>query len=309
MSVEAAIAPLKSLWMTLPAPLRGLIRTMRPHQWTKNGFVFAGIMFDQQLFEPDTLARVLATFALLCAVAGTIYLINDVVDIERDRLHPKKRNRPLASGQLPVSWAITAAVILPVVALGLSVLLTWELTAVLVGYLVMHIAYSFWLKNIVILDVFAIAAGFMLRVVAGIVVIDVTNFSPWLYGSAGLLALFLAIGKRRQELIMLADSAEDVRVTYKEYNIALLDDMLRMVTTGSMITYMLYTMEAETIRGNGHRMMLTIPFVVYGIFRYLYLMHVRGEGGAPDELVMKDIPLMLTLVLWGATAGLLLYVV
>lgn len=307
--MQAAIAPLKSLWMTLPAPLRGLIRTMRPHQWTKNGFVFAGIMFDQQFLDLEPLARVLAAFALLCMTASTIYLINDVVDIERDRLHPKKRHRPLASGQTPVSWAMTAAVIIPLIALALSVLLSWKLTVVLLAYLVLHIAYSFWLKNIVILDVFAIAGGFMLRVIAGVVVIDVANFSPWLYGSAGLLALFLAIGKRRQELIMLADSAEDVRATYKEYNLVLLDDMLRMVMTGSMITYMLYTMEAETIRGNGHRMMLTIPFVVYGIFRYLYLMHVRGEGGAPDELVLKDIPLLLTLVLWGGTIGLILYVV
>lgn len=308
MSVRAVIAPFKSLWLTLPAPVRGLIRTMRPHQWTKNGFVFAGIMFDQQLFDAEPLARVLATFALLCMSASAIYLINDVVDIEKDRLHPKKRHRALPSGQLPVSWAVTAAVILPLVALALSLLLTWKLTVVLLAYLVLHVAYSFWLKNIVLLDVFAIASGFMLRVVAGIVVIDVASFSPWLYGSAGLLALFLAIGKRRQELIMLADGAEDVRTTYKEYNLPLLDDMLRMVTTGSVITYMLYTMEAQTIRGNGHRMMLTVPFVIYGIFRYLYMMHVRGEGGAPDELVLKDVTLMVTLLLWGLTAGFILYV-
>ncbi|MCD4685909.1 MAG: decaprenyl-phosphate phosphoribosyltransferase [Anaerolineae bacterium] len=294
--------------MVLPAPVRGLIRTMRPHQWTKNGFVFVGIMFDGQVFDPEALGRVLAAFALLCLTASTIYLINDVVDIEKDRLHPKKRNRALPSGQLPVSWAIVAAVILSVIALGLSLLLSRELTVVLVVYLALHIAYSFVLKNIVILDVFAIAAGFILRVVAGIAVIHVTNFSPWLYGFSGLLALFLAIGKRRQELVLLADSAGDVRATYKEYNLPLLDEMLRMVTTGTMITYMVYTMEAQTIRTNGHSMMLTVPFVIYGIFRYLYLMHVRGEGGAPDELVLKDIPLMLTLVLYGLTAGFILYI-
>ena len=306
-SVEGVLSPLRSLWIALPAPVRGLIRTMRPRQWTKNGFVFAGIMFDQQLTRPEPLARVLAAFALLCLTSSTIYLINDVVDIERDRLHPRKRHRPLPAGQLPVSWAITAAAVLPIVALGASLLLTPALTLVLLAYLVLHIAYSFWLKNIVILDVFAIAAGFILRVVAGVVVIDVTSFSPWLYGSAGLLALFLAIGKRRQELVMLAENADHVRATYKDYNLPLLNDMLRMVTTGSVITYMLYTIEADTIRSNNHRMMLTIPFVIYGVFRYLYLIHVRGEGSAPDELVLKDKPLMLDLALWALTVGTILY--
>jgi 4-hydroxybenzoate polyprenyltransferase len=187
--------------------------------------------------------------------------------------------------------------------------LSTALTAALAGYLVLHIAYSFWLKNIVIIDVFAIAAGFILRLVAGIVVIHVTNFSPWLYICAGLLALFLAIGKRRQELILMAADAADYRAAYKDYNMPLLDDMLRMVTTGSVLTYMLYTIEAQTIRSNGHRMMLTIPFVVYGIFRYLYLIHVQGKGSAPDELLFEDWPLLGAVTLWGLTVIILLYVV
>jgi len=281
---------------------------MRPIQWSKNGFVFAAILFDQQFTQAEPLARVVAAFILLCLVASTIYLINDLVDIERDRLHPRKRYRPLPSGQLPIRWAVAAAVVMPVIALAASLLLTWQLTVVLLAYLALHIAYSFFLKNIVLLDVFAIAGGFVLRVVAGIVVIDVTHFSPWLYLCAGLLALFLAIGKRRQELILLAEDAENVRATYKDYNMPLLDDMLRMVTTGSVLTYMLYTVEATTIRVNGYSMMLTIPFVVYGIFRYLYLIHVRGQGSAPDELLFEDIPLLLAVVLWVGTAGLVLYV-
>lgn len=289
-------------------PVRGLIRAMRPSQWTKNGFVFAGIVFDQQLDQPDSLVRVLAAFALLCLTASTIYLVNDLVDIERDRLHPKKRLRALPSGQLPVSWAKVAAIIFPIISLGTGWMLSWKFEAVLAGYLGLHIAYSFWLKNIVIMDVFAIAAGFVLRVVAGVVVIDVSNFSPWLYVCAGLLALFLAIGKRRQELIMLADDAADVRLTYKDYNMPLLDDMLRLVTTGAVITYMLYTIEAQTIRGNGHRMMLTIPFVVYGVFRYLYLIHVRDEGSAPDELLFKDMTLLADVVLWVLVVCAILYV-
>jgi 4-hydroxybenzoate polyprenyltransferase len=307
--LQAMKAPFRSIWLTLPSPLRGLIRTMRPKQWTKNGFVFAGIVFDTQLFDPEPLARVLTTFVLLCLSASTIYIVNDLVDIERDRLHPKKRQRALPSGQLPIGWARAAAVVLPAAALGISLLLTTALTAVLATYLALHIAYSFWLKNIVIVDVFAIAAGFILRLVAGVVVIEVANFSPWLYVCAGLLALFLAIGKRRQELLLLAGSASDVRATYREYNMALLDDMLRMVTTGSVLTYMLYTIEAPTIRSNGHRMLLTIPFVVYGVFRYLYLIHVRGEGSAPDELLFKDLPLLVAVVLWVAAVTLILYVV
>jgi 4-hydroxybenzoate polyprenyltransferase len=306
--MKTLAAPFTPMWNSIPLPLRGLIRTMRPTQWVKNGFAFAGIMFDQQLTELEPLARVVATFALLCMAASTIYIINDLVDIERDRQHPRKRNRPLPSGQLPVRLAVVAAVILPIASLAGSLLLDLRLAAVIFGYLALHIAYSFWLKNIVIIDVFAIAAGFILRVEAGIVVIDVTNFSPWLYVCAGLLALFLAIGKRRQEMIMLADNAENHREIYKDYNMALLDDMLRVVTIGSVLTYMLYTIEAPTIRTTGHRMMLTVPFVIYGIFRYLYLIHVKGEGSAPDELLFKDMPLLADVILWVLAVGLILYV-
>ncbi len=307
--MQSVLTPVKSLWKTVPAPVRGLIRTMRPTQWSKNGFAFAGILFDKQLTDPEPFARVMITFILLCLAASSIYIINDLVDIDRDRLHPKKRNRALPSGQLPLRWAVVTAITFPVVALAVSLFLSTALTAVLAGYLVLHIAYSFWLKNIVIIDVFAIAAGFILRLVAGIVVIEVANFSPWLYICAGLLALFLAIGKRRQELILMAADAADYRASYKDYNMPLLDDMLRMVTTGSVLTYMLYTIEAPTIRSNGHRMMLTIPFVVYGIFRYLYLIHVRNKGSAPDELLFEDWPLLGAVVLWGLTIVILLYVV
>ncbi|HEX3053439.1 MAG TPA: decaprenyl-phosphate phosphoribosyltransferase [Aggregatilineaceae bacterium] len=305
--MDTVKAPLKSLWSTLPAPVRGLIRTMRPRQWTKNGFVFVGILFDQQFFELEPFARVLAAFLLLCLTASTIYIINDLVDIDRDRLHPKKRNRPLPSGQLPIAWAKVAAVIFPLIALTLS-LYSLPLTAVLMGYLALHIAYSFWLKNIVIIDVFAIAAGFVLRLVAGVVVIDITNFSPWLYVCMGLLALFLAVGKRRQELLLLEGAAQDHRTTYKDYNLPLLDDMLQMVMTGAVLTYILYTIEAETVRSNGHRMLLTIPFVLYGMFRYMYLIHVKGEGSAPDELLFKDLPLLSTVLLCGLAVGIILYI-
>lgn len=305
--MEAVKAPFRTLWEAIPAPVRGLIRTMRPKQWAKNGFVYAGILFDQQILDAEPFARVTLAFALLCLSSSTIYIINDLIDIERDRLHPRKRLRPLPSGQLPVSWAIGAAIVLPLLALGISLPFSPPLTLVLLGYLALHIAYSLWLKNIVLIDVFAIAAGFILRIVAGIVVIDVTHFSPWLYICAGLLALFLAVGKRRQELILLAEEASNHRAAYKDYNMPLLDDMLRMVTTGSVITYMLYTIESETIRSNEHRMLLTVPFVVYGIFRYLYLIHVEGEGSAPDELLFRDWPLLLDVALWVVAVGVILY--
>jgi 4-hydroxybenzoate polyprenyltransferase len=173
-------------------------------------------------------------------------------------------------------------------------------------YIVLHILYSFYLKNIVLIDVFAIAAGFILRVIAGAVVITVANFSPWLYVCAGGLSLFLAVGKRRQELISMQGDATKVRPIFKEYNLPLLDDMLRMVTTATVISYTFYTFEAQTSRAP-NVMLLTVPFVVYGIFRYLYLIHVRGEGGAPDELLFKDRVLLLDIIIWGLTIVFILY--
>ncbi len=285
------------MWRALPMSLRGLIRTMRPRQWAKNGFIFAAILFDRQLTHKEALLRVVVGFGLLCLTASTIYLINDIVDIERDRMHPKKKFRPIPAGQLPLPIATAAAIILPVIAIGIALTYSVPLALVLFSYLILHIAYSFYLKNIVLIDVFAIAAGFVLRVLAGVVVITVTAFSPWLYVCAGVLALFLAVGKRRQELILLAGNAADVRATYKHYNLALLDDMLRMVTTGSVLAYTLYTIEARTNLAP-NVMLLTVPFVVYGIFRYLYLIHVKGEGGAPDELLFKDKPLLIDIGLW-----------
>jgi len=295
------------LWQSLPNELRGLIRALRPRQWSKNAFIFAAILFDRQLTELHAFLRVLVGFVLLCFTASAIYLINDIVDIERDKLHPKKKFRAIPSGQLPIRWAVIVAVFLPIVAIGGALTYSLPLALVLVGYLALHITYSFYLKNIVIIDVFAIAAGFVLRVLAGVVVITVTNFSPWLYVCAGALSLFLAVGKRRQELILLAGNAVDVRTTYKEYNMALLDDMLRMVTTSCVLSYTFYTFEAKTLFAP-NVMLLTVPFVVYGIFRYLYLIHVKGEGGAPDELLFKDRVLLLDIFLWVLTVIVLIYI-
>ncbi len=291
----------------MPA-LLGLLRTMRPKQWTKNLlFVFPAIVFDGKLFEPQPFLRVFGAFALFCLMASTVYIINDLVDLENDRQHPKKKNRPLPSGKLPISLAIGAAIVFPIITLGTAFLFSQPLALILATYFVMQLAYSFWLKHVAIVDVLVVTAGFILRVIAGVVVIEVQNFSPWLYAVTGLLALFLAVGKRRQELITLGENAVNTRPIYEEYNLPLIDDMLRVVTTSTFITYMLYTIEAQTRLGSD-LMLATVPFVLYGLFRYLYLIHVRGEGSAPDEVLLKDRALQIDIVLFVITNIIIIYV-
>ncbi|MBK8032323.1 MAG: decaprenyl-phosphate phosphoribosyltransferase [Chloroflexi bacterium] len=281
---------------------------MRPKQWTKNVVVYAGIVFDGQLFNVDAFLRITLGFVLLCLISSSIYLINDLVDIEADRQHPKKRFRAIPSGQLPVPIAIGSAIILVIATLGIGFALSPYFAAVLLTYLIIHLLYSFYLKHIVLLDIFAVASGFILRVLAGVTLVQVMAFSPWLYASIGLLALFLVIGKRRQELVMLADKAGSVRATLDSYNLPLLDDMLRMVTTATLVTYILYTIEAPSILLAGTNLaLLTVPFVLYALFRYLYLIHVKGEGSAPDEVLLKDRPLLIAILLWGLTFVAILY--
>lgn len=289
-------------------PLIGLLRAMRPKQWTKNVIVYAGLVFDGKLFVWPDFLRVTAAFVLLCLAASSIYLINDLVDVEQDRQHPRKKFRPIASGQLPVPLARVAAVILPLITVGLALLVSPWLALLIVAYLALHIGYAFLLKQIVIVDVMAIMLGYVIRVAAGVIVIQVANFSPWLYISIGFLALFLAIGKRRQELLLLAEKAGTIRVTFKHYNLPLLDDMMRMVLVGTLMTYILYTIETTSPALAGNNLaMLTIPFVVYGVFRYLYLIHVTGEGSAPDEVLLRDRPLLGAIVLWGLTFVAIIY--
>lgn len=288
--------------------IRALFRAMRPRQWAKNTFVFAGIVFDQQLFVWPSLLRVIAAFVLLSVTASSIYIINDLVDADKDRLHPTKRFRPIASGELRLSVARIAAVLLPVIALVGALLLSPWLALVLVIYLVQHIIYSFYLKNVVILDIFAIAIGFILRVVAGVVVISVTAFSPWLYMCMGLLSLFLAIGKRRQEFLELGERAGEIRSVFKEYNLPLLTDMLRLVIAATAIAYTLYATEAETALIAPSLMLLTVPFVYYALFRYLYLIHVANLGGDPTDVLYTDRPLQVSILLWGIVVIVLLYV-
>jgi 4-hydroxybenzoate polyprenyltransferase len=283
---------------------------MRPRQWTKNVFVYAGLVFDGQLTNIEPFLRVTAVFVLLCLSASTVYIINDLVDIERDRQHPTKKNRPLASGKLPKPVAIAAAVIIPVVTLLLSIPLSPLLTLVLMAYIILNILYSFFLKHIVLIDVMSIAASYVLRVAAGVLVIQVARFSPWLYADMALLALFLAIGKRRQEQVLLGEKALLTRPIFRYYNLTLLDEMLRVVTTSTLIAYILYTIEAPSpLLGRYNMALLTVPFVMYAIFRYMYLIYVRGDGSAPDEVILRDRPLQFAFILWAISFVLILYIV
>lgn len=290
--------------------LAGLVRTMRPRQWTKNALIYAGIVFDGQLFVPESFIRITISFVLLCVIAGSIYIINDLADVESDRQHPRKRFRPIASGQLPIRVAVVSAVLIPIGALVIAYLFIGPLFAlVLLAYFGLQIAYSLRLKHIVILDVMSVMIGFVLRVLAGIAAVPVAEFSPWLYAITGLLALFLIVGKRRQELLALAEKAGTIRVTLEHYNLPMLDDMLRMVMTGTIIAYLLYAIEAPSALLAGTDLaLLTVPFVMYGMFRYLFLIHVRGEGSAPEEVLLRDRPLQIAILLWGLTFIAILYI-
>ena len=287
--------------------ITALIKTMRPKQWVKNVVIFAPLVFDVKLLDPHYLGQTIAGFVLLCLVSGTVYLINDLADIERDRQHPKKRYRPLASGQLGISTAIVAAVIIPLVALPLGFFLHLTFGAILTSYLLIQVAYSFWLKNVVIIDVMLIAAGFLLRVAAGVQLVDAERFSPWLYVCMTLLALLIGFGKRRHELVLLKENANAHRHSLEEYNLSLLDHVISIVTASTLVAYAFYTFSAPNLPPN-HTMMLTIPFVLYGIFRYLYLIHVKGMGGAPEEIAFSDRPLQITFLLWGLSAVIVMYV-
>lgn len=291
-------------------PLIALIRTMRPKQWTKNLlFVYPALIADGQLFQIVPLFRVTMACALLCVLAGSVYILNDLVDLKSDRMHPRKRFRPLASGQLPIRLAQAAAVFLPLFALGVSLFLSWKLTLVLGAYYLLQLAYIFQLKHVALLDIFALTAGFVLRVAAGVVVIDVMNFSPWLYVVLGLLASFLTIAKRRQELILLGSDAGQVRRIFEHYNLPLLDELLRVTTTSTLIAYIVYTIETPSpLLAGTNLALVTVPFVMYGLFRYLYLIFVRGESAPPDEVLLKDRPLQIDIALYALTFVIILYV-
>ena len=283
---------------------------MRPKQWTKNVIIYAGLVFDGQLFNAEAFLRVTLSFVLLCFVASTIYIINDLIDIERDKQHPKKKYRPLPSGKLPIGLAILAAILIPTLSIATAFTYSIGFGLVLIIYIVINFFYSVKLKHVVLIDVLTITSGYVLRVAGGALVITGVKFSPGLYAVIALLALFLAISKRRQELVMLGADASQVRPIFKDYNLPLLDEMMRMVTTSVLVAYILYTIESPSILlSNTKLALITVPFVMYGLFRYLFLVHVKGEGSAPDEVLLRDRPLQAAIILWGVAFLVVLYII
>jgi 4-hydroxybenzoate polyprenyltransferase len=278
--------------------LTALIQTMRPRQWVKNAFLFFAIFFDKQIFILPAFLRTLAGFGLFCLVSSVVYLVNDIADIDADRQHPVKKNRPLPSGKLPISAAWLAAAILIVIVLPLAYRLSPNFFYVLTTYLVMNLAYSKWLKHVPIVDVFIIAAGFVLRVEAGVTLIVVERFSPWLYVITTLGSLYLGFGKRRAELTLMAKGAASYRKVLEGYSIPVLDQYITIVSAATILSYALYTFSAPNLPAN-HSMMLTIPFVAYIIFRYLYLIQMSQDAGAPEEVLLTDRPIQISIFLTG----------
>lgn len=285
---------------------RGLLVTMRPKQWTKNVIIFAGLVFsdDRLLLHPGSFLKSLAAFAIFCLLSSAVYIMNDLADIEKDRVHPIKRERPLPSGRLRVRVARVGLLALLAVTLPGAFVLSPAFGVVALAYVVNNIAYNMALKHLVLLDVFSIAAGFVIRAIAGAVVIPVA-ISPWLYVLTLLLALFLGFSKRRHELLLLQDGRGSHRRVLDDYSPQLLEEMRNIVTASTIIAYALYTFTAPNLPEN-HAMMLTIPFALYGLFRYMYITHEDG-GAPPDELFLRDKPLLVTVILWGLTVIAILY--
>jgi 4-hydroxybenzoate polyprenyltransferase len=284
-----------------------LILSLRPNQWTKNLLVFAGLIFGLRLGDSAAVTRAVVAFLVFCLLSGVVYLINDIRDREADRLHPTKSRRPIASGGLSPRIALSAAVTIAAVAIAAAFMVTTSFGVVATTYLLLLGLYSASLKHLVILDVLTIAAGFVLRALAGAVAVDV-EFSHWLLLLTLLLALFLALSKRRAELVALADDARGHRRSLAEYSPYLLDQMIGVVTASTLLAYAFYTIDEETVRKFGtDRLLWTVPFPLYGIFRYLYLVHQREGGGNPSETLLTDRPLLACVALWGAAVILILY--
>jgi len=281
--------------------------SFRPKQWTKNLFIFAGILFSQNLFDLQLLLKAIAAYFIFCALSGAMYIINDIADLERDRKHPVKSRRPIASGRLSSRHALVAAIITLPLSLGLAHFLEPSFFLVSLGYFVLQLAYSLGLKHVAVLEVCAIAGGFVLRVVGGAVVIAV-EISPWLLVCTSLLSLFLALNKRRHELVSLGDEAQAHRRVLAEYTTSFLDKMIAAVSALTVLAYALYTVSGRTVAVFGTKnLVYTFPFVLFGILRYLYLVHRKGEGGRPENMLVSDAPLLVNVFLWVVAVGIILY--
>lgn len=280
--------------------------SLRPRQWTKNVLVFAALVFSGHAFNLYDVARTAAAFFLFCLLSGAVYVLNDIVDIDKDRAHPVKRDRPLPSGRLGVRTAWFLFALFGPGVLAASVFFDPRFAGAALAYFILQAAYSLALKNVVILDVFVISFGFVLRVVAGALPIGVV-ISNWILICTMLLALFLALSKRRHEIILLEDRADTHRLILREYSPYLLDQMIGVVTSATLVAYMVFTLSSETIAKFGPHMVLTVPFVLYGIFRYLYLVHTKKSGGMPEETLLADLPLQIDILAYGIVSVLIIY--
>jgi 4-hydroxybenzoate polyprenyltransferase len=279
-----------------------ILYSLRPRQWTKNLLIFAGIIFSQNLFELTIFLKVLSGFFIFSLVSGCVYIINDVNDLEEDKKHPVKSKRPLPSGKVTPGQALFAAIVLFLFSIAIAFVINTYFGLITLAYFITILLYTFYLKQIVILDVLTIATGFVLRAIAGVVIIG-AYISPWLIICTVLLALFLALSKRRHEIFLLKEGAGCHRRVLEEYSIPFLDQMITIVTAGTIIAYSLYTFNSD----KSVYLMATLPFVIYGIFRYLYLIHKHDRGGSPEAILLEDKPLLINIVLWVIAATVILY--
>jgi len=279
---------------------------MRPKQWVKSLFIFTALVFDRKLLDQSAFLHTLAGAILFSLIASAVYIINDIADLETDQNHPKKKQRPIASGKLPISAAWAAGIGLILVSLPLAYKLSPAFFGICAVYLTLNLFYSSWLKHVPLIDVLVLASFYILRVTAGVTLIEVKRFSPWLYVVTSLFALFIGLGKRRAELVLQIDNSNESRPALDGYSIGLLDQLINIVSGTTIMAYSLYTFSAPNLPEN-HSMMLTIPFVLYGIFRYLYLIQV-GKGGAPEDIALTDRPLQGAILLWSFTILMIFYI-
>jgi len=285
---------------------KAILKTMRPTQWAKNIFLFVALVFDRKLTVLDAILHTLAGAVVFSLVASVVYIINDIADVESDRQHPKKRHRPIAAGKLPISVAWGTAIALLIITFPAAYLLSPTFAIIVLIYLTLNLVYSKWLKHIVLLDIIVLASFYVIRVAAGVALIDVMRFSPWLYIFTTFLALLIGTGKRRAELSQLVPGTNTRRVL-DGYTLNFLDHLITLAAGMTIITYSLYTFSAPNLPEN-HIMMFTIPFVIYCIFRYQYLLQVKGTGGAPEEIVLSDRPLQAAVLLYGFSVLLIFYI-
>jgi 4-hydroxybenzoate polyprenyltransferase len=287
---------------------RAILISVRPRQWTKNLAVFAPLFFSQNIFVHRLFINAVLTVVAFCFLSSSIYVFNDLIDREKDRLHPVKRNRPIASGSLSLVWA---SVLGPVLAL-VAMYILWSVNPSAfhggICYLALQLFYTMAIKQIAILDVIAIASGFVIRVATGAMAVFVP-ISNWLYICTFMLALFLAFSKRRAELITLDSGAGDHRKILTQLSIPLLNQIISIVTSATIVSFALYTMSEETIHRFGNDgLKFTIPCVIYGLFRYLYLIYCKNEGGSPENVLLTDIPLLLSIVAFCIISGVAIYI-